>query len=211
MKKPDLTQLDWKKMEGLLPAVVQNADTGKVLMLGYMNQEAVDKTITTGSVTFYSRSKQRLWTKGESSGNTLSLVDIVPDCDNDSLLVLATPQGPTCHRGNITCYESPTILPYEILFQLEKIINQRKNERPKNSYTTDLFNRGITRIAQKVGEEATETVIAAIAENQEAFSNEVSDLLFHLLVLICSREVSLDSVLTILTDRHKISMNNNHH
>lgn len=195
--------LDWNKMDGLIPAIVQRDQTGVVLMLGYMNQEALQKTIETGLVTFYSRSKKRLWTKGETSGNQLTLVNIYSDCDNDCLLVHAEPTGPVCHLGSQDCFGDQTQSDWQVLHKLENTIAERDVERPQNSYTSELLNAGISRITQKVGEESIEVVIAAIQENDQAFCGEVADLLFHLLVLLRAKRLSLSNVIAILQEREK--------
>ncbi len=196
------TSLDFDKSNGLIPAVIQDADTLKVLMLGYMDQAALDKTRETGLVTFFSRSKNRLWTKGESSGNFLRLVDIKQDCDDDTLLVSVRPVGPVCHTGSDTCFnevnQSTDFLPY-----LEKVILDRKENPDEKSYTAGLFRRGINKVAQKVGEEAVELVIEAKDNNRELFLNEAADLLYHYLVLLVAKGYSLREVLEILQSRHK--------
>ncbi len=190
-----------KYTDGLVPAVVQDARTGCVLMLGFMNEEALTATRSSGRVTFFSRSKRRLWTKGETSGNHLELVSVAADCDHDTLLVKATPRGPVCHNGADTCFGESNA-PIDFLYELEAIIRSRRDEAPAGSYVATLFEGGLNRIAQKVGEEAVETVIAAKDENDEAFKNEVADLLFHLLVLLAAKGVSLTEVEQILRSRH---------
>ncbi len=193
---------DFAKMpDGLVPAVVQDDRTGAVLMLGYMNQEALEKTLETGLVTFFSRSKQRLWTKGETSGNTLRLRDIRLDCDQDAILLKAEPAGPVCHTGDDTCWGERNQAVY-FLPVLENIIWERKNAAPENSYTAKLFASGIPKIAQKVGEEAVETVIESLGENRERLLNESADLLYHLLVLLAAKEVRLEEVEDVLKNRH---------
>ena len=198
-----LKQLDWDKQQGLLPAVVQDFHSGKVLMLGYMNREALDVTLSKGLVTFYSRSKQRLWTKGESSGNLLQLVSIGVDCDNDSLLLQAAPLGPTCHKGTDSCWDNPAcgeVHPF--INRLQSLIASRKEEDPNESYTASLFQRGTKRIAQKVGEEGLETALAAATHDREELVNEASDLLYHLLVLLEDQQLSLDDIHANLAKRH---------
>ncbi|MDC6386224.1 bifunctional phosphoribosyl-AMP cyclohydrolase/phosphoribosyl-ATP diphosphatase HisIE [Flagellimonas taeanensis] len=192
-----------KNPEGLVPAIIQDAKTKNVLMLGYMNQEAFDTTQKTGKVTFFSRSKQRLWTKGEESGNFLNLVDIKVDCDNDTLLVTVDPVGPTCHKGTDTCWAEENAQGYGFLSTLENIIESRKND-PDNpdSYVASLFRKGINKIAQKVGEEAVETVIEAKDTNDDLFLNESADLLFHYLILLKAKNFKLDDVVNILEKRH---------
>jgi len=192
-----------KNPEGLVPAIIQDAKTKNVLMLGYMNQEAFDNTQKTGKVTFFSRSKQRLWTKGEESGNFLNLVDIKVDCDNDTLLVSVSPVGPTCHKGTDTCWAEENVQAYGFLSTLENIIESRKND-PDNpdSYVASLFRKGINKIAQKVGEEAVETVIEAKDTNDDLFLNESADLLFHYLILLKAKNFKLSDVVNILEQRH---------
>ncbi|SFC27124.1 phosphoribosyl-ATP pyrophosphatase /phosphoribosyl-AMP cyclohydrolase [Flagellimonas taeanensis] len=192
-----------KNPEGLVPAIIQDAKTKNVLMLGYMNQEAFDTTQKTGKVTFFSRSKQRLWTKGEESGNFLNLIDIKVDCDNDTLLVTVDPVGPTCHKGTDTCWAEENAQGYGFLSTLENIIESRKND-PDNpdSYVASLFRKGINKIAQKVGEEAVETVIEAKDSDDDLFLNESADLLFHYLILLKAKNFKLDDVVNILEKRH---------
>ena len=194
-----LRQLDWAKQQGLLPAVIQDAGNGRVLMLGFMNAEALGITLATGRVTFFSRSRQRLWTKGESSGNFLRLVAITPDCDNDSLLVQALPQGPTCHLNSSSCFEPA---PANFLAELDSLIATRARERPQSSYTTRLFASGVRRIAQKVGEEGVETSLAAVVEDDDALLGEAADLIFHLVVLLRARELALADAVRVLKARH---------
>jgi phosphoribosyl-ATP pyrophosphohydrolase/phosphoribosyl-AMP cyclohydrolase len=199
-----LNKLDWDKMDGLLPAIVQDAFDGRVLMLAYMNRAALEKTRESGRVTFWSRSRQALWTKGETSGNFLELVAIKPDCDADCLLVTARPQGPSCHRGTATCFddESATRPRLAFLAELEALIRQRDIDRPEGSYTAQLLESGVKRMAQKVGEEGVETALAATSGNIEELLNESADLLYHLLVLLRSREVSFSAVIETLEARH---------
>jgi phosphoribosyl-ATP pyrophosphohydrolase/phosphoribosyl-AMP cyclohydrolase len=195
-------QVDFQKSaDGLVPAIVQDAATLKVLMLGYMNQESLDKTLAEGKVTFFSRSKQRLWTKGEESGNFLHLQDIRVDCDSDTLLIKVNPAGVVCHTGADTCWEEANVS-NDFLCKLESIINDRKNNPSDNSYTSTLFAKGINKIAQKVGEEAVEVVIEAKDDNEELFLNESADLLFHYLVLLSAKGYQLADVLAILQQRH---------
>jgi phosphoribosyl-ATP pyrophosphohydrolase/phosphoribosyl-AMP cyclohydrolase len=199
---------DWKKMDGLVPAIVQDELDGRVLMLGYMNDEALQATIESGKVTFWSRSRQALWTKGETSGNTLNFVDAHLDCDRDCLLLRAHPSGPTCHTGTDTCFDplsDPDSGPRpELAFlgELERVIQQRDRERPEGSYTTSLFEDGVKRIAQKVGEEGVETALAAAAGDRDELMNESADLIYHLLVLLRSRRVGLIDLLATLRERH---------
>ena len=196
----ELQQLDWAKGDGLLPVIVQDAANLRVLMLGYMNVEALAATRESGFVTFYSRSKQRLWKKGESSGHVLELVDIQADCDNDTLLVLAKPHGPTCHLQRDSCFPDA---PGGFLADLDALVRQREQQRPPDSYTTRLFESGIRRIAQKVGEEGVETALAAVAQDEAALLGESADLLFHLIVLLRSRGLALQDAVTVLQQRHK--------
>lgn len=199
----NITQLAWDKMDMLLPATVQDAISGKVLMQGYMNQAAMEKTLDTGLVTFFSRSKQRLWTKGETSGNTLDLVSVACDCDQDSLLVLANPNGPTCHTGVESCWFDGNTPAFTFLADLERVLAARKDADPKSSYTASLYNKGIKRIAQKVGEEGVETALAATVHDKEELKNEAADLLYHLTVLLQASDMSLNDALDVLRERHK--------
>ncbi|SFS14997.1 phosphoribosyl-ATP pyrophosphatase /phosphoribosyl-AMP cyclohydrolase [Dyella sp. OK004] len=200
----DLSRLDWSKGEGLLPAIVQHWRSGEVLMLGYMNAAALEMTQREGKVTFYSRSKQRLWTKGESSGHVLALKSIRIDCDADTLLVQAKPQGPTCHLGTSSCFgESASVSsPLGFLAELDMLVEQRYAERPEGSYTTRLFEGGIRRIAQKVGEEGVETALAAVAQDDAALLGEAADLVFHLIVALRARGLGLSDVTRLLSERH---------
>ena len=195
--------IDFDKSGGLIPAIIQDNITSKVLMLGYMNAEALEKTNATGNVTFYSRSKNRLWTKGEESGNFLKLVSLAIDCDNDTLLIKVNPVGPVCHTGNDTCWNESNQGDIAFLNYLQKFIEQRYNEMPEGSYTTTLFNKGVNRMAQKVGEEAVETVIEATNGTEEGFLYEASDLVYHLIVLLRSKGYSLDDIGRELKKRHK--------
>lgn len=192
-----------KNNNGLLPAIVQDEQTLKVLMLGYMNQEALEKTKSSGKVTFFSRSKQRLWTKGETSGNYLKLVSIKIDCDQDAILIKAFPNGPTCHLGNDTCWGEDNTSGLSLVRELEAVIEDRKKNPLKKSYISSLFDKGIHKIAQKVGEESFETVIEAIANNEQLFMEEAADLFFHYLILLKSKGKSLEDVLLILEDRKR--------
>ncbi|WP_312972252.1 bifunctional phosphoribosyl-AMP cyclohydrolase/phosphoribosyl-ATP diphosphatase HisIE [Atlantibacter sp.] len=195
-------QLDFEKTGGLLPVVVQHAVSGEVLMLGYMNGEALRMTQETGKVTFYSRTKQRLWTKGETSGNFLNVVSITPDCDNDTLLVMANPIGPTCHKGTSSCF-GDVHHQWHFLYQLEQLLAERKHADPSSSYTAKLYASGTKRIAQKVGEEGVETALAATVNDREELTNEASDLMYHLLVLLQDQELDLGAVIENLRGRHK--------
>ena len=196
-------KLDWRKGDGLLPAVAQHWRSGAVLMLGYMNRDALAQTQQRGKVTFWSRSKQRLWTKGETSGNFLLFRAVFVDCDGDALVVHAEPQGPTCHLGTSSCFGDASAPPLAFLAELDALIAERERERPAGSYTTRLFESGVRRIAQKVGEEGVETALAAVAEDKEALVGESADLLFHLLVLLRARDASLADLAAALTSRHK--------
>ena len=191
-----------KYSDGLVPAIVQDFTTGKVLMLGFMNEPAFQKTMSEGKVVFYSRSKKRLWMKGEESGNFLLLKSISPDCDNDTLLIKAVPLGPVCHTGADTCWSEKNIKD-DFLFYLESIINLRKQASPEESYVAKLFSKGINKIAQKVGEEAVEMVIEAKDSSEELFLNESADLLFHYLILLNAKGYTLQDVINVLEDRHK--------
>ena len=202
LTKEDIPALDWTKTDGLIPAIVQDATSGQVLMLGCMNEEALAKTLETGKVTFFSRTKGRLWTKGETSNKWLHLVDIATDCDSDALLVLARPDGPTCHRGTVSCF-SPLEHKWNFLRSLEVLIEGRRNADPSTSYTAQLFARGTKRIAQKVGEEGVETALAATVKDKEELKNEAADLVYHLLVLLADADLELADVIDILRARHK--------
>lgn len=199
MTPAEISSLDWTKQGGLLPVIVQDAATLRVLMLGYMNRDALHATLESGRVTFFSRSRQRLWMKGESSGNFLDLVGIETDCDRDSLLVRARPQGPTCHLGRKSCFAGA---PGAFLGELDELVAQRERERPAGSYTTKLFDAGVRAIAQKVGEEGVETALAAVAQDDDALCGEAADLLFHLQVLLRARGLSLDDAVSKLRARH---------
>lgn len=191
-------------INGLVPAIIQDANTKNVLMLGYMNEEAYKKTLETKQVTFFSRSKNRLWTKGEESGNFLNLVDIKNDCDNDTLLVQVNPVGPTCHTGTDTCWSESNVENYGFLSQLEKVIESRRESADsETSYVASLFKKGINKIAQKVGEEAVETVIEAMDTNDELFLYESADLLFHYLILLQAKGYKLQDIVNELKSRHK--------
>jgi phosphoribosyl-ATP pyrophosphohydrolase/phosphoribosyl-AMP cyclohydrolase len=200
----DIQVPDWEKMNGLLPAIVQDAFDGRVLMQGWMNPEALAHTLDSGAVTFWSRSRGKLWTKGETSGNRLSLAAVYADCDSDSLLVLAVPEGPTCHRETDSCFDNGEPVRPRLAFvaALDRLIAQRDAERPDGSYTTKLFEAGVKRIAQKVGEEGLETALAAVAGDSEELANEAADLIYHLLVLLRAADVSLEDVVRTLEARH---------
>lgn len=194
--------LDFDKMDGLVPAIIQDSRTLKVLMLGFMNKEAYEKTVETGKVTFWSRTKQRLWTKGETSGNTLTVVDIKADCDNDTLLIKAIPAGPVCHTGSDTCWNEKNQNPIMFLSELQRFIEKRHEEMPEGSYTTSLFKSGCGRMAQKVGEEAIESVIEAMANNNERLIYEASDMIYHLIVLLTSKGLKIEDLAQELQKRH---------
>ena len=194
-------QPDFSK--GLIPAIIQDAKTQKVLMLGYMNEEAYLKTIAEKRVTFFSRSKNRLWTKGETSENYLEVVNLLVDCDQDTILIQANPEGPTCHTGADTCFNEPNQDNAAWLDYLKHVIRSRKNETADKSYTASLFQKGTHKIAQKVGEEAVELVIEALMKNDDLFKGEAADLLFHLLVLLEDRGIGLEEVIKLLQERHR--------
>lgn len=196
-------ELNFEKLGGLIPAVVTDSETNQVLMLGFMNKEAFEKTIETKRVTFFSRTRNTLWTKGETSGNFLNLIDMKEDCDNDSLLLFAKPDGPTCHKGTYSCFGiDKKNTPF--IDRLSKLIKERKENLPANSYTTKLFKEGADRIIQKVGEEAIETVIAAKNRDKEEIINETSDLIYHLLVMLAEQEIGFDEIVNKLISRHQI-------
>lgn len=198
----DLSQIDWSKSDGLVPAIVQHWLTGEVLMLGYMDHKALTLTQSSGKVSFFSRSKQRLWTKGESSGHVLHLKSIRMDCDGDTLLVLADPHGPTCHLGTRSCFGNEVRPPLGFLAQLDALVEKRQTELPEGSYTTKLFHGGTRRIAQKVGEEGVETALAAVAQGDEELLGEAADLIFHLTVLLRARGFGLADATKVLVERH---------
>ena len=195
--------IDFKKLDGLIPAIIQDDQTRTVLMLGFMNEEAYRKTVETGLVTFYSRTRGRLWTKGEESGNFLKVVTILNDCDNDTLLIKVNPVGPVCHTGTDTCWNEENKGDIFFLNYLQGFIQQRFKEMPEGSYTTSLFKKGVNRMAQKVGEEAVETVIEATNGSDEKLISEASDLIYHLIVLLTSKGFSLDDIGRELKQRHK--------
>ena len=200
--RENLDQLAWDKQQGLIPAIIQDAITGVLLMQAYMNQEALIQTLETGRVTFFSRTRQCLWEKGETSGNTLHFKEIVSDCDGDSLMVLATPTGPVCHTGTATCWEEGPQPGLTFLSELEGVIAYRQTTPSETSYTAKLLKRGPKYIAQKVGEEAVETALAAVAGDDQEFLDESADLIYHLLVLIKSRGLTLNDVVSVLKARH---------
>ncbi len=195
--------MNFDKLNGLVPAVIQEPGTGKVLMTGFMNAEAVALTRKTGKVTFYSRTRQTIWTKGETSGNFLLVEKIYEDCDNDTLLIYAQPEGPVCHTGDATCFHDDPGPSIGFLSQLEKVIQGRRGQSPETSYTARLFEKGLPRIAQKVGEEAVECVIEAMKGDKEKFKEEAADLTYHLLVLLAEQNLELKDVVKVLEGRHK--------
>jgi phosphoribosyl-ATP pyrophosphohydrolase/phosphoribosyl-AMP cyclohydrolase len=194
--------MDFKKLNGIVPAIIQDAKSQKVLMLGFMTPEALKKTEEEGRVTFFSRTKNRLWTKGEESGNFLHVEEILEDCDHDTLLIRATPAGPVCHTGSDTCFNEQNT-DSSFINQLQELIHARKEEMPEGSYTTSLFSKGINKIAQKVGEEAVELVIESKDNNDDLFLNEAADLVYHLLVLLSAKGFDIKDVSSILEQRHK--------
>lgn len=195
-------QIDFAKGDGLVPAIVQDADTLQVLMLGYMNAESVEKTETSGLVTFFSRSRQTLWTKGETSGNTLALVSLSVDCDNDTVLVKARPMGPTCHEGTVSCFGDEGAEGVGFLSYLETLIEGRKTADPESSYTAQLLQGPLRRAAQKVGEEGVETALAAVAETDDKLVSEAADLFYHTLVLLAAKDLKFEAVIAELQSRH---------
>jgi len=196
-----MLKLNFNKGNGLVPAVIQDASTLKVLMVGFMNQEALEKTVREGRVTFFSRSKFRLWTKGETSGNYLTVKKITADCDNDSLLILADPLGPVCHTGTNSCFGDDD--PRGFIYLLEKIINRRIDENAGDSYTNKIFRKGINKASQKVGEEAVELIIEAKDNNPDLFKNEAADLIYHMLILLKCKGITLSEIEGVLKERHK--------
>lgn len=199
----DIKAIDFSKEDGLVPAIIQDNNTGKVLMLGYMNEAALEQTLDSGKVTFFSRSKQRLWTKGETSENFLNLVSISPDCDQDALLVKVNPEGPTCHLGDDTCWDESNENDLQFLGHLTEVIKERRQKSPEESYVARLFSKGINKVAQKVGEEAVEVVIEAKDSDDNLFLNESADLLFHYMMLLEAKGFTLNDVISLLKERHK--------
>ena len=199
----NLDEIDWDKGEGLVPAIVQNSDNGQILMLAYMDRAALAQTISSKKVTFFSRSKNRLWTKGETSGNWLDYISGEMDCDADTILIQARPQGPSCHTGSVTCFNDQTPSNIGFLDQLGRLIAERHKTMPKGSYTTSLFTEGKARIAQKVGEEGVELALARMKDDSAEMANEAADLLFHMMVLLEDAGLSLADAITVLQDRHK--------
>ncbi len=206
MNIADIDRLDWRKGDGLLPAIVQDANSGQVLMLGFMNTQSLRQTLDSGRVTFFSRSKNRLWTKGETSGNFLHVVSVSADCDRDSLLITARPDGPTCHNGTMSCFGDDVgtgATPLAFLSTLEAVLAQRIAERPEGSYTARLWADGTTRMAQKVGEEGVEVALAAVTQEDDRLVSESADLLYHLTLLLKNRGLSLAKVVGELEKRHR--------
>jgi len=202
MNEQQLKSLDWAKVDNLMPVVVQNRTSGKVLMLGYVNQESLAATLETGKMTFFSRTKQRLWCKGEQSGNFLNVTEITSDCDNDTLLALVDPIGPTCHLGHETCFEGTSQPALSFIADLEQVIAGRKGADPETSYTASLYARGTKRISQKVGEEGVEVALAAMAKDMDELTCESADLIYHLTVLLQNEGLQLSDVAAKLKERH---------
>jgi phosphoribosyl-ATP pyrophosphohydrolase/phosphoribosyl-AMP cyclohydrolase len=202
MNEQQLEALDWEKVDNLMPVIVQNRTSGKVLMLGYVNQEALTTTLTSGKMTFFSRTKQRLWCKGEESGNFLNVLEISTDCDNDTLLAMVDPVGPTCHLGTESCFKGELQPALTFIADLEKVIASRKDADPKSSYTASLYARGTKRIAQKVGEEGVEVALAAMAKDMDELTCEGADLLYHLTVLLQNEGLQLSDIADKLQERH---------
>ena len=199
----NINELAWQKMDNLLPAIIQHAATGAILMQGYMSQESLAATLDTGKATFFSRSKQALWVKGETSGNFLNVQQVLSDCDQDSLLIACTPIGPSCHLGTESCFPEQKLTQQNFLSQLEQVIAGKKGDDPKESYTAHLFSRGTTKMAQKVGEEGVEVALAAVAETKEDLLGECADLFYHTLVLLADQKIELSEVMAVLQERHK--------
>jgi phosphoribosyl-ATP pyrophosphohydrolase/phosphoribosyl-AMP cyclohydrolase len=200
--KDNITELAWEKMDNLIPAIIQHESTGAILMQGYMNQNSLLATLETGKATFYSRSKKDLWIKGETSGNFLVVKQVLTDCDNDSLLIACQPIGPTCHLGTESCFPEQKLSQQNFLSELENVIQRRKLDKPEESYTAQLFSRGTTKIAQKVGEEGVEVALAAVAETKDDLLGECADLFYHTLVLLADKEIELSEVMAVLKKRH---------
>jgi len=198
----NINDLAWQKMDDLLPAIIQHAATGAILMQGYMSQESLAATLDTGKATFFSRSKQALWVKGETSGNFLNVQQVLSDCDQDSLLIACTPIGPSCHLGTESCFPEQKLTQQNFLSQLEQVIASKKEDDPKESYTAHLFSRGTTKMAQKVGEEGVEVALAAVAETKEDLLGECADLFYHTLVLLADQKIDLSEVMAVLQERH---------
>jgi len=202
VSKDNISELAWQKMDNLIPTIIQHAATGAVLMQGYMSQASLVATLETGKATFFSRSKQALWVKGETSGNFLEVQQVLTDCDNDSLLIACLPIGPSCHLGTESCFPEQKLTQQNFLSQLEQVIQQRKDDDPKESYTAHLFSRGTTKMAQKVGEEGVEVALAAVAETKDDLLGECADLFYHTLVLLADQKIELSEVMSVLQQRH---------
>ena len=200
--KENIAQLAWDKMNSLIPAIIQHQDTGAILMQGYMNQEALSATLNSGQATFYSRSKQDLWVKGETSGHFLNVCQVLADCDQDSLLIACRPIGPSCHLGTESCFPEQKLSQQNFLSNLEQVIASRKGDSPETSYTASLFAKGTTKIAQKVGEEGVEVALAAVAETKQDLLGECADLFYHTLVLLQDKDIALSEVMEVLQQRH---------
>jgi phosphoribosyl-ATP pyrophosphohydrolase/phosphoribosyl-AMP cyclohydrolase len=198
----NINELAWQKMDNLIPAIIQHAATGAILMQGFMNQESLAATLDSGKATFFSRSKQALWVKGETSGNFLNVEQVLSDCDKDSLLIACTPIGPSCHLGTESCFPEQKLTQQNFLSQLEQVIASRKDDDPKESYTAHLFSRGTTKMAQKVGEEGVEVALAAVAETKDDLLGECADLFYHTLVLLADQKIELSEVMSVLQQRH---------
>jgi phosphoribosyl-ATP pyrophosphohydrolase/phosphoribosyl-AMP cyclohydrolase len=199
----NINEIAWQKMDNLVPAIIQHAATGAILMQGFMNKESLAATLDTGKATFFSRSKQALWVKGETSGNFLNVEQVLTDCDQDSLLIACTPIGPSCHLGTESCFPEQKLTQQNFLSQLEQVIASKKGDDPKESYTAHLFSRGTTKMAQKVGEEGVEVALAAVAETKEDLLGECADLFYHTLVLLADQKIDLSEVMEVLQERHK--------
>ena len=199
----NIEQLAWHKMDNLIPTIIQHRATGAVLMQAYMNKESLTATLNSGKATFFSRSKQALWVKGETSGHFLNVKQILTDCDQDSLLIACTPIGPSCHLGTESCFPEQKLTQQNFLSQLEQVIASKKDESPEDSYTAHLLSRGTTKIAQKVGEEGVEVALAAVAETKEDLLGECADLFYHTLVLLADKKIELSEVMAVLQQRHK--------
>ncbi|OUR59779.1 bifunctional phosphoribosyl-AMP cyclohydrolase/phosphoribosyl-ATP diphosphatase [Colwellia sp. 39_35_sub15_T18] len=198
----NINELAWQKMDNLIPAIIQHSATGAILMQGYMSKESLAATFDSGKATFFSRSKQALWLKGETSGNFLNVEQVLADCDQDSLLIACTPVGPSCHLGTESCFPEQRLTQQNFLSQLEQVIASRKGDDPKESYTAHLFSRGTTKMAQKVGEEGVEVALAAVAETKEDLLGECADLFYHTLVLLADQNINLNEVMSVLQERH---------
>lgn len=199
----NINELAWQKMDNLIPAIIQHAGTGAILMQGFMSQDSLMATLTSGKATFYSRSKQDLWVKGETSGNFLNVKQVLTDCDKDSLLIACQPIGPTCHLGTESCFPEQKLSQQNFLSELEQVIASRKSDAPEDSYTAQLFSRGTTKIAQKVGEEGVEVALAAVAETKQDLLGECADLFYHTLVLLQDKNIELSEVMAVLQQRHQ--------